>query len=48
MGLVHERLLGDAAGAEAWYARCKEHGGSDEMVAARRSGRNVAPAEGGA
>ena len=48
MGLVHERLLGDAGGAAAWYARCKEHGGTDEMIAAQRTAGGAAAGRGGA
>ena len=36
IGLVHERLLADAAGAALWFARYREHGGSEELLAARR------------
>lgn len=47
MGLVRERLLGDAAGAAVWFTRYRERGGSEEILTARRSGRGVARETGG-
>jgi hypothetical protein len=46
MGLVRERLLGDAAGAADWYERFRARGGSEELLATRRTGRRPDPASG--
>jgi tetratricopeptide (TPR) repeat protein len=37
LGLVHERLRGDAAEAERWFARFREFGGDPALLQARRA-----------
>ena len=43
MGLVEERLPGDPARAETWYARYRELGGDPSVLAGRRSAGKPTP-----